>query len=139
MPKFVEEIQKAILSRKIKIWRFFPTKNQLLEKTDKATHPITNKLSDSWENIFKNHRELLPKEFQFSIEKKRKTPSGFSEGDCKVKNNSPTDCSEGEYKVNNNSSTDRSEGDLKVNNNSPTYHSEVDRKVNNNSPTDSSD
>ena len=39
----------------------------MLEKTNEATHPITNKLPDNWDDIFKNHHELPPEEFQFSI------------------------------------------------------------------------
>ena len=97
---------KQFYRRKIKVRKFFPTNNQLLEKKDEETHPIRNKLSENWDDIFKNHRELPPKEFQFSIGKQWKTL---------------TDCSEG-YR--------------KVNNNSPTAFSEVDRKVNNNSPTE---
>ena len=86
----------------MKIRKFLPTNNQLLEKTDEATRPITNKLLDNWGNLFKNHRELPPKEFQFSIGKQWKTPTECSEGDCKANNNSPTDRSEGDRKVNNN-------------------------------------
>ena len=36
---------------------------------------ITNKFSDNWDDIFKNHRELPPEELQFSIEKQWKTPT----------------------------------------------------------------
>ena len=80
---------------------------------------ITNKLPDSWDDIFKNHRELSPEEFQFGIVKQWKTLTDRSEGYCKVNNNSPTDRSEVDCKVNKNSPTDRSEGDRKLNNNSP--------------------
>ena len=69
------------------------TNNQLLENTYEATRPITNKLPDNWDNIFKNHRELTPKEFQFSKGKQWKNPTDYSEVDRKVNNNSPTDCS----------------------------------------------
>ena len=37
---------KQFYQQKIKIRRFFPSKNQLLEKTEQATCPITNKLPD---------------------------------------------------------------------------------------------
>ena len=77
-PKFVEEIQKAILSIEKKIRKFFPTNNQLIEKTDEATHPVTNKIPDNWDNLFKNHCELPSKEFQFSIEKQWKPPTDCS-------------------------------------------------------------
>ena len=40
--------------------KFFPINNQLLENTDEATLPITNKLAYNWENIFKHRRELPP-------------------------------------------------------------------------------
>ena len=101
-----------------------------------TTLTIKNKLPDNWDDLFKNHCELPPEEFQFSIGKQWKTPIGCSEVDWKVNNNSPTDCSEVDCKVNNNSPTDCSEGDHKVNNISPTYRSKGDRKVNNNSPSD---
>ena len=45
----------------MKIRTFFPTNNQLLEKTDEATRPITNKIPDNWDDLFKNHRGLPPK------------------------------------------------------------------------------
>ena len=45
----------------MKIRKFFMTNNQLPEKTDEATRPITNKIPDNWDNIFKNHREIPPK------------------------------------------------------------------------------
>ena len=96
---------------------------------DEATHPIPNKLPENWENLFKNHPKLPPKEFQFSIGKQWKTLTDCSEGERKVNNNSPTDRSEGDRKVNNNTPTDRSDGDLKVNKDSPTYCSEVERKA----------
>ena len=86
--------------------KFFPTNNRLLEKTDEATCPITKKLPENWDYLFKNHCELPSKEFQFSIGKKWKTPTDSSEGDRKVNNNSPTEQTEGDRKVNNNSPTD---------------------------------
>ena len=132
----MKRYRKQLYLQEIKIRNFFPTNNQLLERIDAATRPITNKLPDNCDNLLKNHCELPPKELQSSMGKQWKTPTDCSEGDCKVNNNSPTDCSEGDRKVNNNSPTDRSEGYRKVNINSPTDCSEVDRKVNNNSPTD---
>ena len=120
----------------MKIRKLFPTNNQLLEKNNEATLPITNKLPDNWDDLFKNYCDLPPKEFQLRIRKQCKTPTDCSEGDHKVNNKSPTDCSEVESKVNNNSSTDQTEGDRKVNKNSPTDQTEGDRKVNKNSPTD---
>ena len=85
---------------------------------------ITNKLLDNWDDLFNNHRELPPEEFQFSIGKKMKNPTDRSEGDRKVNNNSPSDRSVGDRKVNNYSPNDRSEGDHKVNNNSPSDYTE---------------
>ena len=61
--------------QKIKIRKFFPTKNQPLENTNEATWPITNKPPDNCGDLFKNHRELPPKEFPFSIGKQWKTPT----------------------------------------------------------------
>ena len=116
----LKRYRKQFYQQKIKIRKFFPTKNQLLEKTNEETRPITNKLPDNWDNLFKNNREMPPKEFQFSIGIQCKTPTDSYELDQKVNNNSPSDCSE---------------GDRKVNNNSPTDYTEVDRKLNNNSTT----
>ena len=93
----LKRYRKQLYRQKIKIRKFFPTSNQLLENTDEATRPITNKLPDNWDELFKNHRELPPKEFQFSIRKQWKTPTDCSEGDRKFNNNSPTDCSEGVF------------------------------------------
>ena len=59
---------------------------------------IKKKLPDNWEDIFNDHRELLPEEFQFSIGKQWKTPTDCSEVDRKVINNSLTDRSEGNRK-----------------------------------------
>ena len=59
-----------------------------------TTARITNKLPDNWDDLFKNHRELPPEEFQFSIGKQWKNPTDHSEGDRKVNNNLPTDPSE---------------------------------------------
>ena len=132
----LKRYRKQLHRQKIKTRKFFPTKNQLLEKTDEATRPTTNKLSDNWDNIVKNHRELPSKKFQFSKVKQWKTLTDCSEGDRKVNNNSPTDRSERDCKVNNNLPTDCSEVYHKVNNNTPTVCSERDRKVNNNSPKD---
>ena len=115
---------KKFYRQKIKIRKFFPTNNQLLENTDEATRPITNKLPDNWDDLFRNHRELPPKDFQFRIGKQWKTSTYCSERDRKFNNNSPTDCSDRDRNVNNNSPTDRSEEDRKVKNNSPTYRSE---------------
>ena len=135
----MKRCREKFYRQKINIRKFFPTNNQLFENTDEATRPITNKLLDNWGNLFKNHRELPPKEFQFSIGKQWKNLIDCSEGDRKFNNNSPTYCSEGDLKVNNNSPTDRSEVDRKINNNSPTDCWEGDRKVKNNSPTDNSE
>ena len=110
----LKRYRNQFYQQKIRIGKFFPTNNQLLENTDEATQPITNKLPDIWDDIFKDHRELPPKEFQFILVKQWKTPTDCSEGDVKVNNNSPTDCSEGDRKVSNNSNTDRSEVDRKV-------------------------
>ena len=66
---------KQFYQQKIKIRKFFPTNNQLLEKTNEAIFPVTNKLPDNWDDIFKNYHELSPKEFQFSIGKQWKTPT----------------------------------------------------------------
>ena len=132
----LKRYRKQFYRQKIKTRRFFPINNQLLEKTDEASRPIKNKLPDNWDDIFKTHRELPPKEFQLSIGKQCKTPTECSEGDQKVNNNSPTDCSEVYLKVNNNSPTDFSEGDRKVNRKSSADLSEGYRKVNNNSHTD---
>ena len=62
----------------MKIRNFSPINKQLLEKTDEATRPITNKLPDNWDGIFKNHHELPPNEFQFRIGKQWKTPTDCS-------------------------------------------------------------
>ena len=64
----------------MKIRTFFRTNNQRIEMTDEATLPISNKLPDNWDDFFKNHFELPPKEFQFNIGKQRKnrTDSNFS-------------------------------------------------------------
>ena len=96
----------------------------MLENTDEATCPITNKLPDKWDSIFKNRRELPPQEFQFSIRKRWISKNDCSERDNKVNNNSPTECLEGYRKVKNNSPTDRLEGDRKLNNNEPSYQIE---------------
>ena len=64
---------------KIKISKFFPKNNQLLENPYEATCPITNEILDNSEYFFKNHREVPPKKSQFSIRKK--------------KTEKPTDCS----------------------------------------------
>ena len=45
---------------------------------------------DNWDDIFKNHRELSPEEFQFSMGKQWKKPTDRSEGDLQVNNNSPS-------------------------------------------------
>ena len=42
--------------------------------TTKSTR-ITNKFPDNWDNLFKNHRELPPGEFQFRIVKQCTTPT----------------------------------------------------------------
>ena len=70
-----------------------------------TTTRITNKLPDNWDDIFKNHQQLPPEEFDFRIGKLCKTPTDLSKGDGKVNNNSPSDHSEGDRKVNNNSPT----------------------------------
>ena len=57
---------------------------------------ITKKLPDNWYDLFKNHCELPPEEFQFIIGKQWKTPTDSSEGYCKVNNNLPSDHTEGE-------------------------------------------
>ena len=55
----------------------------------------TNKLPYNWEDLFNNHRELPPEEFQFSIGKQWEKSTDRSEGDRVVKNNSPSDQIEG--------------------------------------------
>ena len=47
--------RKQLYRLKIKIRRFFPTNNQVLEKNDEATRPKTNKLPDNWDNLFRNY------------------------------------------------------------------------------------
>ena len=106
----MKRYKKQLHRRKIKTRKLFPTNNQLLEKIDEATRPITKKLPDNWGDILKTHCELPPKELQLSIEKKWKTPTECSKGDNKVNNNSPTDCSEGDLKVNSNSPSNQTEG-----------------------------
>ena len=62
----------------MKIRKFLPTNNPLLENTDEAARPITNKIPDNWDDLFKNYRGLPPKELQFSIEKQWKLPTDCS-------------------------------------------------------------
>ena len=52
---------------------------------------ITKKLPENWDGIFKNHRELPPEEYHFSIGKQWKNLTDRSEVDRKVNNNSPSD------------------------------------------------
>ena len=89
-----------------------------------TTARITNKLSENWDDTFKNYCEIPQEEFQFSIGKQWKPPNDRVEGDRKVNNNSPTDCSEVDRKVNNKSATDHLEVDRKENNNSPSEQKE---------------
>ena len=57
----LKRYRNQFYQHKIKSRKFFSTNNQLLEKTDEATCPITNKLPYNWKYLFKNHRELPPK------------------------------------------------------------------------------
>ena len=60
--------RKQLYQQKLKIRKFFPTNNQLLEKTDEATRPKTNKLSDNWDDLFKNivncHQRNVSSEYE---------------------------------------------------------------------------
>ena len=49
----LKRYRKKLYRQKIKIRKFFPTNNQLIENTDDATRPITNKLPNNWDELFK--------------------------------------------------------------------------------------
>ena len=76
--KHFKRYRKQFYQQKIKIRKFLPTNSQLLENTDELTRPITNKLPDNWDGLFKNNCELPPEEFQLSIGKQQKTPTECS-------------------------------------------------------------
>ena len=76
-----------------------------------TTARITNKIPDSWDNIFKDHCELPPEEFQLSIGKQCKTRLTVQRETTSQTTTHFTDRSEGDRKVINNSPTERLEGD----------------------------